>query len=83
MSTRKTAKYISGHLSGKVRFQQYDLLIVSSHREYGFVSFSALGPYAHDAIVALLPSYPHITTDPIPYNFSPLQRDYFDSLVPV
>ena len=57
-------------VSGKARFQEYDLLTVSSHREYGFVSFSSLGPYVHDAIIALLPSYPHITTDPISYNFA-------------
>jgi len=55
-------------VSGKIRFQGYDLLTVSSHREYGFISFTRLSPYAHDAIIDLLPLYSHITTDPIPHN---------------
>jgi len=65
-----TIQFSCQGVSGKVRFQEYDLLTISSHREHGFVSFSALGPYAHDAIIALLPSYSNITTDPIPYNFA-------------
>ncbi len=65
-----TIQFSCQGVSGKVHFQEYDLLTVSSHREHGFVSFSALSPYAHDAIIALLPSYPNITTDPIPYNFA-------------
>ncbi len=69
-------------VSGKVHFQGYDLLTVSSHREYGFVSFSELGPYAHDAIIALLPLYPHITTDPVPYHsvLQPVLRSTGDNL---
>src|SRR5256886_9241405 len=65
-----TIQFSCQGVSGKVRFQEYDLLTVSSHREYGFISFSALRPYAHDAIIALLPLYPNITTDPIPHNFT-------------
>ncbi len=65
-----TTQFSCQGVSGKVHFQDYDLLTVSSHREYGFVSFSALGAYAHDAIIALLPLYPNITTDPIPYNYA-------------
>lgn len=65
-----TIQFSCQGVSGKVHFQGYDLLTVSSHREYGFISFSELGPYAHDAIIALLPSYTSITTDPIPYNFA-------------
>lgn len=65
-----TIQFSCQGVSGKVHFQGYDLLAVSSHREYGFVSFSELGPYAHDAIVALLPLYTYITTDPVPYNFA-------------
>jgi hypothetical protein len=65
-----TIQFSCQGVSGKVHFQDYDLLTVSSHREYGFVSFSAFGPYAHDTIITLLPAYPNITTDPMPYNYA-------------
>ena len=65
-----TIQFLCQGVSGKVHFQDYDLLTVSPHREYGFVSFSALGPYAHDAIIALVPSYPNITIDPMPCNYA-------------
>jgi hypothetical protein len=65
-----TTQFSCQGVSGKVHFQDYDLLTVSPHREYGFVSFSALGPYAHDTIIALVSSYSNITIDPMPCNYA-------------
>ncbi|HLZ59374.1 MAG TPA: hypothetical protein VKR06_20715 [Ktedonosporobacter sp.] len=49
-------------VSGKVRFQDRDLLAVSPHEEFAYVSFSALCQLAHDSIIALLHEFPAITT---------------------
>jgi hypothetical protein len=57
-------------VSGKVRFQGRELLAVSPHEEYAYVSFSQLGPRARDAIAALLPSFPAVTNARIPCNFA-------------
>ena len=56
-------------VSGKVRFGGRELLVVSPHEEYAYVSFSELRLPAKDAISALLPLFPCITNDRIPYNF--------------
>ncbi|GCE10653.1 AfsR/SARP family transcriptional regulator [Tengunoibacter tsumagoiensis] len=56
-------------ISGKVQYQDYTLLTVSPHEEYAYVSFSALAPAAHDAIINCLPAYPQITTERIPCRF--------------
>ena len=56
-------------VSGKVRFGGRELLVVSPHEEYAYVSFSELRLPAKDAISALLPLFPSITNDRIPYNF--------------
>ncbi len=57
-------------VSGKVRSQGRELLVVSPHDEYAYVSFSELGQPARDVIVALLPSFPGITNARIPGNFA-------------
>lgn len=57
-------------VSGKVRFQERALLVVSPHEEYAYVSFSELGQPARDAIVALLPSLPSVTNARISCNFA-------------
>ncbi len=65
-----TTRFSCQGVSGKVQFQEHDLLVVSPHEEYAYVSFATLGVAAHDALVALLPAYPHITTARIPCNFA-------------
>src|SRR5579884_441032 len=65
-----TTQFSCQGVSGKVRFQDRDLLVISAHEEYAFVSFSELGQSAHDAIVALLPEFPGITNARIPFNFA-------------
>jgi len=57
-------------VSGKVPVQEYEIMAVSPHAEYAYVSFSTLSYFAHDAIIALLPQFPHITNTRIPCNFS-------------
>jgi hypothetical protein len=56
-------------VSGKVRFGGRELLVVSPHEEYAYVSFSELRWPANDAISALLPLFPSITIARIPNNF--------------
>lgn len=56
-----TTQFSCQGVSGKVPFQGRDLLVVSPHVEFAYVSFSALGQLAHDTIVALLPAFPSIT----------------------
>jgi hypothetical protein len=65
-----TTQFSCQGVSGKVRFQGRDLLVVSPHEEYAFVSFSELRQSAHDAIAALLPMFPSITNAHIPCNFA-------------
>ena len=57
-------------VSGKIRVQEYELMAVSLHLEYAYVSFETLSYFAHDAIVAQLPNFPHITRTRIPCNFA-------------
>lgn len=57
-------------VSGKVRFQGRELLVVSPHEEFAYVSFSELRQPAKDTIHALLPLFPDITTARIPCNFA-------------
>jgi hypothetical protein len=64
-----TTQFSCQGVSGKVRFEGRELLVVSPHQEYAYVSFSELRWPAKDAISALLPSYPSITNARIPYNF--------------
>ena len=64
-----TTQFSCQGVSGKVRFEGRDLLVVSPHQEYAYVSFSELRWPAKDAISALLPLFPSITNAPIPYNF--------------
>jgi hypothetical protein len=56
-------------VSGKVRFGGRELLVVSPHEEFAYVSFSELRWPANDAISALLPLFPSITIARIPHNF--------------
>ncbi|GAC1499418.1 MAG: hypothetical protein NVS2B12_05880 [Ktedonobacteraceae bacterium] len=63
-------RYSCQGVSGKIRLEGYELMAVSPHVEYAYVSFERLSYFAHDAIVSLLPSFPHITTARIPCNFS-------------
>jgi hypothetical protein len=64
-----TTQFSCQGVSGKVRFEGRELLVVSPHQEYAFVSFSELLWPAKDAISALLPFFPSITNTRIPYNF--------------
>jgi hypothetical protein len=65
-----TTQFSCQGVSGKVRFQGRELLVVSPHEEYAYVSFSELRWPANDAICALLPLFPSITIARIPYNFA-------------
>ncbi len=65
-----TTQFSCQGVSGKVRFQGRELLVVSPHEEYAYVSFSELQWPAKDAICALLPLFPSITIARIPYNFA-------------
>jgi hypothetical protein len=64
-----TTQFSCQGVSGKVRFEGRELLVVSPHQEYAYVSFSELQRPANDAISALLPLFPSITNARIPYNF--------------
>ena len=64
-----TTQFSCQGVSGKVRFEGRELLVVSPHQEYAYVSFSELLWPAKDAISALLPLFPSITNARIPYNF--------------
>ena len=65
-----TTQFSCQGVSGKVRFEERELLVVSPHQEYAYVSFSELRWPAKDAISALLPLFPSITNARIPYNFA-------------
>lgn len=65
-----TTQFSCQGVSGKARFQGRELLVVSPHEEYAYVSFSELRWPAKDAICALLPLFPSITIARIPYNFA-------------
>jgi len=65
-----TTRFSCQGVSGKVRFGERELLVVSPHEEYAYVSFSELGQPAHNAIAALLPSFPGVTDARIPCNFA-------------
>jgi hypothetical protein len=56
-----TTRFSCQGVSGKARFQDRDLLVVSPHQEHAYISFSALGQLAHDVIVSLLHEFPNIT----------------------
>jgi hypothetical protein len=57
-----TTRFSCQGVSGKVSFQDRELLVVSPHQEHAYISFSALGQMAHDIIVSLLHEFPSITT---------------------
>jgi hypothetical protein len=65
-----TTQFSCQGVSGKVQFQGRELLVVSPHEEYAYVSFSELRWPANDAICALLPLFASITIARIPYNFA-------------
>lgn len=65
-----TTRFSCQGVSGKVRFGERELLVVSPHEEYAYVSFSELGQQARNAIAALLPSFPGVTDARIPCNFA-------------
>jgi len=48
-------------VSGKVCFQGRELLVISPHMEYAYVSFNQLEQRAHDTLIAQLPAFPGIT----------------------
>ena len=64
-----TTQFSCQGVSGKVRFEGREFLVVSPHQEYAYVSFSELLWPAKDAISDLLPLFPSITNTRIPYNF--------------
>jgi hypothetical protein len=65
-----TTQFSCQGVSGKVRFQGRELLTVSPHEEYAYVSFAELVGPARDAIAALLPLFPSITDARVPCNFA-------------
>ena len=69
-------------ISGKVQFGGRELLAVSPHEEYAYVSFSELGQPARDALAALIPSFPAITDARVPGSFAsgPVLRSTGDNL---
>ena len=64
-----TTQFSCQGVSGKVRFEGRELMVVSPHQEHAYVSFSELLWPAKDAISDLLPLFPSITNARIPYNF--------------
>ena len=48
-------------ISGKVCFQGRELLVISPHMEYAYVTFNELEQRAHDRLIAYLPAFPGIT----------------------
>ena len=64
-----TTQFSCQGVSGKVRFEGREFLVVSPHQEYAYVSFTELPWPAKDAISDLLPLFPSITNARIPYNF--------------
>ena len=42
-------------------FEGRELLVISPHMEYAYISFSQLEQGAHDLLIALLPAFPAIT----------------------
>jgi hypothetical protein len=77
-----TTRFSCQGVSGKVRFQGRELLVVSPHEECAYVSFSELGRPARDAFAAQLPSFPSVTDARIPCNFAlgPVLRSTGDNL---
>ena len=65
-----TTRYSCQGVSGKVQFQGRDLLVVSEHDEYAYVSFSKLEQPIKHVIEKLLPQFPTITDTPPPGNFA-------------
>jgi hypothetical protein len=57
-------------VTGKIHFDNYQLLTVSHHEEYAYIAFNTMSYAVHDAIIATLPDYPSITTERIPCNFA-------------
>lgn len=55
------ARFSCQGVSGTVRVQGRDILTVSPHEKYAYISFTTLGQYAHDRIILLLPQFPAIT----------------------
>ena len=65
-----TTRYSCQGVSGKVQFQGRDLLVVSEHDEYAYVSFSKLEQQAKKVLEELLSQFPGITDTPLPGNFA-------------
>ena len=65
-----TTRYSCQGVSGKVQFQGRDLLVVSEHDEYAYVSFSKMEQPIKQSIEKLLPQFPDITDTPLPGNFA-------------
>jgi hypothetical protein len=60
------ARFSCQGVSGKVQFQGRDLLVVSPHEEFAYVSFVTLGQAAYEAIVELLSEFLAITDANLP-----------------
>ncbi len=65
-----TTRYSCQGVSGKVHFQGRDLLVVSEHEEYAYVSFAKLEQPAKKVIEELLPQFPAITDAQLPGTFA-------------
>ena len=65
-----TTRFSCQGISGKVHFQGRDLLVVSEHEEYAYVSFSRLEQSAKKVLEELLPRFPSMTLAPLPGNFA-------------
>jgi DNA-binding SARP family transcriptional activator len=65
-----TTRYSCQGVSGKVQFQGRNLLVVSEHEEYAYISFSKLEEPAKKALLEVVPQFPGITDTPLPGNFA-------------
>ncbi|MBA2395886.1 MAG: hypothetical protein H0V70_24425 [Ktedonobacteraceae bacterium] len=65
-----TTRFSCQGISGKVQFYGRNLLVVSEHEEYAYISFSKLEEPLKKAIAEALPRFPGITDTPIPGNFA-------------
>ncbi|HTI13610.1 MAG TPA: hypothetical protein VL461_03435 [Dictyobacter sp.] len=54
-------------VSGKITYDEYELLTCSPHDEYAYVTIERLSYYLHDLLISLLSNFPAITIAALPY----------------
>ncbi|HLZ59373.1 MAG TPA: hypothetical protein VKR06_20710 [Ktedonosporobacter sp.] len=57
-------------VSGKVQYGERELLVVSPHEEFAYVSFIVLSQVAYESIITLLPEFPAISYTDHPSRFA-------------